>query len=397
VPNPELPNFDMTPHIYKLRDVIREYQPDLLAVASKGGAYLAVLWQLRYWTGPTLVLNRHPTLTALPEDANVVLAHGSNDEVYPQPRERLEAVIRTGHPNNCLLYYTNNSGLLGGRTLTRQGDFHNMESLLLYDCLPRLCDAALCREGPEMQLMQSWRQMTSDERSEAERWLGFTMSDLRRLWDRDSQGAGESVAFEVPTGCEEWDMVSAIFKAQPKVARAYHDMNPGMWQNVEIARIDRIENAFQDDGCEAYARTVQRGLEQQGLTFRPGLHTRWAFHGSSAVEEIVRDPVAGFQPLLGGSRASTVWGPGTYFARDAKYVYDGGFCRVLPDGSRQILLCLLMTGMVCLGDPDHKGLLPIRSGRHRYNSSVDYLSNPEIFITQYPQAAYPAYVITFRS
>mmetsp|Transcript_61530 Transcript_61530/g.163612 ORF Transcript_61530/g.163612 Transcript_61530/m.163612 type:complete len:576 (-) Transcript_61530:106-1833(-) len=397
VPNPELPNFNMTPHIYKLRDHIREYQPDLLAVASKGGAYLAVLWHLRYWTGPTLVLNRHPTLTAFPRDANVVLAHGSNDEVYPQPRKRLEAVIRTGDPNRCLLYYTNNSGLLAGRTLTRQGDFHNMESLLLYDCLPRLCDAALCREGPEMQLMQSWMQMTSDERSEAERWLGFSMSDLRRLWDRDSQGAGEGVAFEVPPGCEEWDAVSAIFKAQPKVARAYHDMNPGMWQNVEIARIDRIENAPQDDGCEVYARTMQRGLEQQGLIFRPGLHTRWAFHGSSAVEEIVRDPVAGFQPLLGGSRASTVWGPGTYFARDAKYVYDGGFCRVLPDGSRQILLCLLMTGMPCLGDPEHKGLLPIRSGRHRYNSSVDYLSNPEIFITQYPQAAYPAYVITFRS
>merc|ERR1719188_1728673 len=123
---------------------------------------------------------------------------------------------------------------------------------------------------------------------------------------------------------------------------------------------------------------MQRGLEQQGLTFRPGLHTRWAFHGSSAVDAIVRDPVAGFQPLLGGSRASTVWGPGTYFARDAKYVYDGGF------------------SMVLLGDPEHKGLLPIRSGRHRYNSSVDYLSNPEIFITQYPHAAYPAYVITFR-
>jgi hypothetical protein len=397
VPNPELPNFNMAPHIYKLRDHIREYQPDLLAVASKGGAYLAVLWHLRYWTGPTLVLNRHPTLTAFPRDANVVLAHGSNDEVYSQPRERLEAVIRTGDPNRCLLYYTNNSGLLGGRTLTREGDHHNMESLLLYECLPRLCDAALCQEGPEMQFMQSWMQMISDERAEAERWLGFTMSDLRRLWDRDSQGIDEQVVFEVPKGCEEWDMVSVIFKAQPKVARAYHDMNPGMWQNIEILRIDRVENGFQDDGCEAYVRIMQRGLEQQGLTFRPGLHTRWAFHGSSAVEEIVRDPVGGFQPLLGGSRASTVWGPGTYFARDAKYVYDGGFSRILPDGSKQILLCLLMTGMVCLGDPEHKGLLPIRSGRHRYNSSVDYLSNPEIFITQYPHAAYPAYVITFRS
>ena len=31
----------------------------------------------------------------------------------------------------------------------------------------------------------------------------------------------------------------------------------------------------------------------------------------------------------------------------------------------------------------------------RYNASVDSLSNPEIFVTQSPGAAYPAYVITF--
>jgi hypothetical protein len=396
IPNPELPNFNMTPHIYKLRDVINDFKPHLLAVASKGGAYLAVLWHLGYWTGPVVILNRHPTLTEFPKDANVVLAHGSNDEVYPQPRERLEAVVRTGSANRCLLYYTKNSGLIGGSTLTRQGDFHNMESLLLYDCLPRLFDAALCEEGPEMQLFQSWMQMISDERSEAERWLGYTIADLQRMWDCSRQLSDDRVLFEVPKDSEEWQKVSAIFKAQPKVKRAYHDMNPGMWENIKIERIDRVENLLQSEGCDTYTKIIQQGLEQQGLRFRPGLHTRWAFHGSAAVDAIVNDPVAGFQPLLGGSRANMVWGPGTYFARDAKYIYDGGFARTLPDGSAQTLLCLMVTGMACLGDPDHKGLLPIRSGRHRYNSSVDYLSNPEIFITQYSHAAYPAYVITFR-
>ena len=51
-----------------------------------------------------------------------------------------------------------------------------------------------------------------------------------------------------------------------------------------------------------------------------------------------------------------------------------------------------MNGFVCLGDPEHKGVLPFRQGRHRrvvpcaagrgrYNASVDSLSNPEIFAT----------------
>ena len=29
---------------------------------------------------------------------------------------------------------------------------------------------------------------------------------------------------------------------------------------------------------------LQRGVENQGVPFVPGLHTRWVFHGSSAVD-----------------------------------------------------------------------------------------------------------------
>ncbi|CAE7241778.1 PARP14 [Symbiodinium necroappetens] len=54
-----------------------------------------------------------------------------------------------------------------------------------------------------------------------------------------------------------------------------------------------------------------------------------------------------------------------------------------------------MTGVPCLGDPDHKGVLPFRNKPHRYNCSVDSLSSPEIFIVQHPGSALPAYLITF--
>lgn len=54
-----------------------------------------------------------------------------------------------------------------------------------------------------------------------------------------------------------------------------------------------------------------------------------------------------------------------------------------------------MTGLPCLGDPAHRGVLPFRNKPHRYHSSVDSLSSPEIFITQHAGAALPAYLITF--
>merc|ERR1711988_1735780 len=58
-------------------------------------------------------------------------------------------------------------------------------------------------------------------------------------------------------------------------------------------------------------------------------------------------------------------------------------------------MCTVTIGIPCLGDPQHKGVLPFRQNPYRYNSCVDSLSNPEIFIVQHPSAAYPAYLITF--
>merc|ERR1712139_715054 len=113
------------------------------------------------------------------------------------------------------------------------------------------------------------------------------------------------------------------------------------------------------------------------------------------MESICTNTVAGFQPLAAGSRGSSLWGSGAYFARDAQYVANGGFCPRAPDGSLQMLMCLLVIGMPCLGDPKHKGILPYRVKPHCYNSTCDDLSSPEIFIMQHPASAYPGYLLTF--
>jgi len=396
LPNPESPEFPVNTFLPTLIRDIEAFKPHLVVSASKGGAYMTALWQSGRWTGPCVIINRHPTLIGLPKGVTVVLCHGSNDEYYQYRRGDIEALVRSGSPNRTLFYYTGNSGLLG-RGYTREGDRHNMASLLSYDCLPRLLDAAMCGGDPEIHLMLSWNRFVTAERLASEEWLGYSPHALRRLWEsRDQKGMDDNVLFTVDPSSEEYAHVEICFRAQPTVPRAYHDMNPGMWAHLDIFKIERVENGMQEDGnAEPYYRSLARGIENQGLEFSPGLHTKWAWHGSSAVEDIVSNPISGFQPLMSGSRASALWGPGTYFARDAKYVYDGGFCKILPDGSKQMLLCLLMTGIPCLGDPSHPGVLPIRHGRHRYNSSVDCLSNPEIYVTQNPGAAYPAYVITF--
>ncbi|CAK0909686.1 unnamed protein product [Prorocentrum cordatum] len=244
-----------------------------------------------------------------------------------------------------------------------------------------------------MQLARSWIAVLGNERFQAESSLGYTTCDLRRRWWQSTGDGGsqQQALYEVPHGCEEHCHVLTIFGSTPKQRRNRHGSILGIPQ---VLRVERVENRAQEGGVVAgYLRSLERDLASQGLRLQPGLHTRWVFHGTQAVESILYS-AEGFDPKL--SRAGSVWGLGSYFARDAKYVYGSGFARSLPNGSNQILLCLLATGMSCLGDVQHTGLLPIRQGSHRYTTSVDSLSNPEFFITPSVGAAYPAYLITYR-
>jgi len=400
LPNPEVPTFDVRPYLNKIKAEIDSFRPDVIACGSKGGVYLIGLWAVGYWRGPSLLINAHPTCAQIPPGVPAVLCHGSNDEVYATPRARLEAIVSSGSLNKCALYHTANSGQLASGHYSRFGDRHNMESLLLHDCLPRLLDATMSADGPEMHLARTWRDRLTQARLEAEQWLGYSPEMLRRRWVSPSRkGCDDEKLFEVPKDTEEFARVVAVVKAQPREPPAYILSPPEAWEQVQVLKVERVENGAVHDGCTApYYSSIRRAVEDQGLVFEPGVHTSWAFHGADqkAIESIVSNPIAGFQPLACGSRGASLWGSGTYFARDAKYVADGGFCgQPAADGTRKMLLTLLMTGMPCLGDPQHKGVLPIRQNPHRYNCSVDSMSSPEVYIMQQSGAAHPAYLVTF--
>jgi len=273
-----------------------------------------------------------------------------------------------------------------------------MQTLLDFDCLPRLVDAALSHgESPELCMIQSWRDRLSEGRLRAEEALGYDFETLGRKWvSKGRRGQDEQKLFPVAFASEEFSQVSSIFHATPKEPAIYGGMDPARWAQMPIRKIERVENGRQAEGsAKPYFEALKRSMEAQELGFRPGTHTRWVFHGTDAVDSIVSNPVAGFQPLASGTKGASLWGAGTYFARDAKYVADGNFAKPQADGTRRILMCLATIGMPCLGNPAHKGVLPTRQEPYRYDSSVDSLSSPEIFILQHAGAAYPAYVITF--
>jgi hypothetical protein len=254
----------------------------------------------------------------------------------------------------------------------------------------------MSQEGPEAHMMRSWNHRLSAERLEAEEWLSYCPEQLKRRWSSTyGEGREDNKLFNVSSNCKEFEMVHKVFASLPREAAMYGKPSPA-WDRVQIQGIQRIENGLQyEASAKPYYAALRASTEDQGVNFEPGVHTRWAFHGTDAIDSIINNPLSGFQPLVSGSRLGSIWGAGTYFARDAKYVVDGNFCQPAADGTRQMLMCLVMTGIPCLGDHQHKGMLPFRHEPHRYDSSVDSLSNPEIFVVQHPSAAYPAYLITF--
>lgn len=243
----------------------------------------------------------------------------------------------------------------------------------------------------------SWRDRLSPERIEAEDFLSGDPNEWVKKWDTASTDIRVPVQADTP----EFNAVVKLFFSQPPEPANYQQQNAGgqIFERTQICKIERVQNSSLVRGSQTHYKKMQELFEnEQKIEFEPNVHTRWVFHGTDKLEEIITDPMTGFQPLASGSRLGSLWGAGTYFAREAKYVVESNFCSPGPDGLKRVALALVTIGIPCVGAPEQKGVLPYRNGKapYKYTSTVDSLSSPEIFITQQPSAAYPAYVITYQ-
>ncbi|CAK0838675.1 unnamed protein product [Prorocentrum cordatum] len=397
LPNPEHDQFPVQPYLQMIRQEIDAFKPDIMTAASKGGVYLVRLWQTGLWLGPSVLINAHPTCIQLPKNCPVVICSGDQDEVYRVKREHCDELIQTGTQNMTFLLFIGSSGLLPQGIRSREGDTHNMVSLTQNDCLPRLMDAVMDADGPEAHMIRTWRDRLSRERLQAEGALGYTPQALQKRWQSQAQrGLEDRKLWDVPRGSEEFRCVEAIFKARSREPPAYNTGPQANWDRRPVVAVQRIENGLQVSGSVVpYYNALRHSFEDQQVLFEPGVHTIWTWHGAdaTAIDSIINDPMQGMRPLAVGTRGASLWGKGTYLARDAKYVGEAGFCgQRSQDGTSRMLMCLTMIGIPCAGDPNHQGLLPYRRKPHRYHSSVDHLSTPEVFIVQQGGAVLPAYV-----
>merc|ERR1719491_709331 len=300
-------------------------------------------------------------------------------------REDLEQLVRTAAPMQSFLYLSC-SGITvrPGKppSYTRVGDAHaGPESLCKNDCLPRLIDAAASGR-PEEFFHESWASLLDEERRAGETYLGGDPESIKRFWAEEVAGV---CRYPVAQNSEEFFAIQQVFYSNPqdKVYQFDHE-----WAGAkQIINIDRVQQRGALEAIDAYYESVKESLEHCGTRFEPGVHTRWLFHGSNAIDSIVSDSVNGFKVTLA---KTSMWGVGVYFARDAQYPDDHGFFgEPRADGSKDMLLCLVVTGMSTLGDESY-AIKPYRYGTtERYNSYVDSLSSPEIMVVNASNAIFP--------
>ena len=112
------------------------------------------------------------------------------------------------------------------------------------------------------------------------------------------------------------------------------------------------------------------------------------FHGCDAgvVDKILQQ---GFNRSFCGKNA-TLYGKGVYFARDAAYSSATVYATPDTKGRQYILASRVIVGDYCMGKED--ALTPDvrdQSTQSLYDSTVDNVENPSVFVTYHDAQAYP--------
>ncbi|KAM4565551.1 protein mono-ADP-ribosyltransferase PARP14-like isoform 1-T1 [Fundulus diaphanus] len=156
-----------------------------------------------------------------------------------------------------------------------------------------------------------------------------------------------------------------------------------------IMKIERLQNIHLRRGYEMRKKEISEKNKNEG-----GAGERLLYHGTSQ-ENLKSIKTKGFNRSLSGKHA-TLYGHGTYFAVNASY--SVGYAPPAADGTQTMFVARVLTGLYTLGRSDMK-VPPPRSSQQThdcYDTLVDLMDSPNMFVVFHDYQAYPDYLITFR-
>ena len=200
---------------------------------------------------------------------------------------------------------------------------------------------------------------------------------------------------------EYWDEVSDRFVAERFTVKPGSD-EYGRVSKAFMLTLDRgqftihsIERVQNMELWETYAPKMSSILaHEKDEEARKKMVRNWLFHGcpSDVVPKIVQQ---GFNRSFCGANA-TLYGKGVYFARDASYSTYPKYCRPDSEGIQSCFLVRAVVGEFCKANEDDR-TPGVRDADKNilYDSTVDNLQNPSIFVLYHDAQTYPEYIVRF--
>ena len=184
--------------------------------------------------------------------------------------------------------------------------------------------------------------------------------------------------FPLRDGAEKADVVknflSTLDASRFTIVAVERIQNVGAWQSFAVKR----ESVF---------------VREKDESRRAARFERHLWHGTNieVLEKIVQQ---GFNRSFCGKNA-TFYGKGVYFARDASYSTNKTYAVPDQNGVQHMFYVRVTVGEYCKGVKD--ALTPdVREGLNLYDTTVNNVADPSIFVTYHDAQAYPEYLIKFR-
>merc|ERR1719487_65758 len=204
-------------------------------------------------------------------------------------------------------------------------------------------------------------------------------------WSELPEGARGAVHFVPvdPNSAEFSEVLSAFqddLRGTANILGLERIQNRGLWQSyaVKCQTIRLREDDRRRDNLSAIADAE--------------IERKWFFHGSDADTLMNKISAQGFNRSFAG-RNAVMYGRGVYFARGSYYSARDTYSKPDNRGVQRMLMCRVAVGAYCKGEngrlvPDEResgsGVL--------FDSTVENLADPFIFVTYHDAQAYPEYI-----
>ncbi|XP_075904598.1 poly(ADP-ribose) polymerase family member 14-related sequence 1 isoform X2 [Nelusetta ayraudi] len=193
---------------------------------------------------------------------------------------------------------------------------------------------------------------------------------LPHHWDTMS-GDTTCVSITLNAGTQEYSKIQKLFgqSCAKTIIKIERIQNKNLWKSFEIKK------------GEMDKRNGHTNNDKQ------------LFHGTNE-ETIPIINERGFNRSYAGKNAAC-YGNGSYFAVKASYSAQDTYAKPNPNGEKFVYVCRVLSGEFALGK---QGMVepPIKASTLLFDSVVDNMTKPSMFVIFHDANAYPEYLITFK-